>query len=210
MTTVGYGDVAAVSPFGRIISIINALWGAFIISLLVASIDKIFELSDPQKQAIAEITNSKAAAASIRSSIQYFNAKKEYQKNHHIPIDQRTDYVPNDAELTLMRDQMMKQVDEFWSERKLNEGLLPEKDQKAIDLEVVKEQILDINDKFDYLLFVLMKERRIENKSGEFQLTQTPNEVLSPSINRATTELEELEVKDDVKNFEKAAKKRFG
>lgn len=49
MTTVGYGDVAAVSPFGRLISIINALWGAFIISLLVASIDKIFELSDSQK-----------------------------------------------------------------------------------------------------------------------------------------------------------------
>ena len=69
MTTVGYGDVTAVSPFGRLISIINALWGAFIISLLVASIDKIFELSEKQKEAIAEITNSKAAAASIRSSI---------------------------------------------------------------------------------------------------------------------------------------------
>lgn len=38
MTTVGYGDVFAVSPFGRVISIINALWGAFIISLLVSSI----------------------------------------------------------------------------------------------------------------------------------------------------------------------------
>jgi hypothetical protein len=75
MTTVGYGDVAAVSPFGRIISIINALWGAFIISLLVASINRIFDLSDSQKHAIAEITNSKAAAASIRSSIQYYNAK---------------------------------------------------------------------------------------------------------------------------------------
>lgn len=69
MTTVGYGDVSAVSHFGRMISIVNALWGAFIISLLVASIDKIFELSEPQKHAIAEITNSKAAAASIRSSI---------------------------------------------------------------------------------------------------------------------------------------------
>ncbi len=44
MTTVGYGDVYAVSPFGRVISIINALWGAFIISMLVASIGKIFEL----------------------------------------------------------------------------------------------------------------------------------------------------------------------
>jgi hypothetical protein len=46
MTTVGYGDVAAISPFGRIVSIINALWGAFIISLLVASINNIFELNE--------------------------------------------------------------------------------------------------------------------------------------------------------------------
>ena len=42
MTTVGYGDVFAVSPYGRMISILNALWGAFIISMLVASIGQIF------------------------------------------------------------------------------------------------------------------------------------------------------------------------
>ena len=46
MTTVGYGDVYAVSPFGRAISVINALWGTFIISMLVASIGKIFELNE--------------------------------------------------------------------------------------------------------------------------------------------------------------------
>lgn len=46
MTTVGYGDVFAVSPFGRIISIINALWGAFVISMLVASIGQVFDLND--------------------------------------------------------------------------------------------------------------------------------------------------------------------
>lgn len=46
MTTVGYGDVYAVSPFGRLISIINALWGAFVISLLVGSISGIFNLND--------------------------------------------------------------------------------------------------------------------------------------------------------------------
>jgi hypothetical protein len=44
MTTVGYGDVTAVSPFGRFISIINAIWGAFIISMLVGSISKIFDM----------------------------------------------------------------------------------------------------------------------------------------------------------------------
>lgn len=59
MTTVGYGEIYSVSPFGRIISIINALWGALIISMIVASIGKIFELADNQKKAIADITNSK-------------------------------------------------------------------------------------------------------------------------------------------------------
>jgi Ion channel len=59
MTTVGYGDVVAVSPFGRFISIINALWGAFIISLMVASINNIFDLNEHQRKAVAEITNSK-------------------------------------------------------------------------------------------------------------------------------------------------------
>jgi hypothetical protein len=59
MTTVGYGDVYAVSPFGRIISIINALWGAFVISLLVGSISTIFNLNEQQKKAMAVITSEK-------------------------------------------------------------------------------------------------------------------------------------------------------
>lgn len=78
MTTVGYGDVYAVSPFGRYISIINALWGAFIISMLVASIGKIFDMNENQKKAIVEITNRKKAAISMRTSIKYFNAKREF------------------------------------------------------------------------------------------------------------------------------------
>ena len=67
-----------------------------------------------------------------------------------------------------MKEEMVRNVEEFWRERKMNENLLPERDQKAIDLEVVKEQILDLNDKFDYLLSIMMKERRIEPKGEDF------------------------------------------
>lgn len=93
----------------------------------------------------------------------------------------------------------------------MNENLLPEKDQKAIDIEVVKEQILDLNDKFDYLLFVMMKDKRIQPKDGNYQL----KEPLTTSINdephsQPAAELEELEVKDAVKTFEQAARKKFG
>jgi voltage-gated potassium channel len=55
MTTVGYGDIASISVFGRLISMINAIWGAFIISMLVASIGKIFTPTDNQAKAIEEI-----------------------------------------------------------------------------------------------------------------------------------------------------------
>jgi potassium intermediate/small conductance calcium-activated channel subfamily N protein 2 len=55
MTTVGYGDTFSISIFGRIISMLNAIWGAFIISLLVASIGTVFALTPEQKLAIEEI-----------------------------------------------------------------------------------------------------------------------------------------------------------
>lgn len=66
MTTVGYGDIAAISDFGRVISILNALWGAFIISLLVASIRRIFALNDGQLRAIQEIKEKEKRRSQVR------------------------------------------------------------------------------------------------------------------------------------------------
>ena len=62
MTTVGYGDVFAVSPYGRIISIANALWGMTLISLFATTLSGFIELNENQKKAIAEITNTKKSA----------------------------------------------------------------------------------------------------------------------------------------------------
>ena len=42
ITTVGFGDLVAFSYFGRIIVMITAFWGAFLISLLIVSVGKIF------------------------------------------------------------------------------------------------------------------------------------------------------------------------
>ena len=46
MTTVGYGDVYAISIYGRIVSTLNAIWGTFIISLLVAAMSRIFQIGE--------------------------------------------------------------------------------------------------------------------------------------------------------------------
>lgn len=78
MTTVGYGDVYAVSPFGRIISLANAFWGSFLISMLVGLIANVFTLNEKQKLAVTDINKFKQAGATVRASIQYFNAKRDY------------------------------------------------------------------------------------------------------------------------------------
>lgn len=117
MTTVGYGDVFAVSPFGRCISIVNALWGAFVISLLVSSIGRVFDLSDHQKKAIADITNSKSAAASLKASFKYFLAKNENNKVKNNPELANEDYVYTKAEISTFKDKMVKESDRMRIER---------------------------------------------------------------------------------------------
>ena len=139
MTTVGYGDVFAVSPFGRVISIINALWGAFIISLLVGSIQGIFNLSDNQKKAIAEISNSNQAASSLRSFVKYCNARVDYLKHSGIPEERRTDYVPTKIEVREFKSTMISEAAKLREERRYNEELVPKDNGIENDLQIVKD-----------------------------------------------------------------------
>jgi hypothetical protein len=45
MTTVGYGDVVPSTMFGRMVAIVAAIWGTFLISLLILSVGNIFAMN---------------------------------------------------------------------------------------------------------------------------------------------------------------------
>lgn len=45
MTTVGYGDYYPISNFGRVIGVLVCLWGVFVVSISVATINNMLELS---------------------------------------------------------------------------------------------------------------------------------------------------------------------
>jgi hypothetical protein len=45
MTTVGFGDLVPYSYIGRIIIMITSFWGGFLISLVIVSVSKMFELT---------------------------------------------------------------------------------------------------------------------------------------------------------------------
>ena len=76
ITTVGFGDLVPYSFIGRIIVMIAAFWGAFLISILVVTVGRNFELSRNQKKAMHHLYLTRKAASSITSAMRYYMAKK--------------------------------------------------------------------------------------------------------------------------------------
>ena len=67
-----------------------------------------------------------------------------------------------------MKEDMTRSVDEFKRERYNNIDLVPKRDQTSIDAEIVKDQVIDLNDKFDYLLYILFKSGKLEENMEDF------------------------------------------
>ena len=78
MTTVGYGDMYPVTLFGRIIGVICAFWGTFIISLLIIVAERIFALRHVEEKALYHLLSTRQAAQTITSSMKYFLSKQRY------------------------------------------------------------------------------------------------------------------------------------
>ena len=62
MTTVGYGDMFPVTAFGRVIGVVCAIWGTFIISLLIIVAEQVFALKHVEEKALYHLLRTRQAA----------------------------------------------------------------------------------------------------------------------------------------------------
>ena len=76
ITTVGYGDVSALSNPGKVISACVAISGSFLMALVVTTITSYVNLSPKQQLALTHMQLSRKAAETIQKMFQYFNVKK--------------------------------------------------------------------------------------------------------------------------------------
>jgi Ion channel len=51
MTTVGYGDIYPKSVMGRIVGIITALWGLFLVSIFTVTLSNLFTFTMGEQKA---------------------------------------------------------------------------------------------------------------------------------------------------------------
>ena len=69
--TVGFGDLVPFSQIGRVIIMVTAIWGSFIISLVIVVAANLFMLSRSQKKAMHHLFLTRKAAASIIAALRY-------------------------------------------------------------------------------------------------------------------------------------------
>ena len=65
ITTVGYGDISPSTIPGRLVAMIAALWGAFLIGTIVMCLNDAFDLTYEQELALGKIRLTRKAARTI-------------------------------------------------------------------------------------------------------------------------------------------------
>jgi hypothetical protein len=77
--TVGFGDLVPFSQIGRVIIMITAIWGSFIMSLIIVVAANLFMLARSQKRAMHHLFLTTKAAYSITAALRYNLEKKKMQ-----------------------------------------------------------------------------------------------------------------------------------
>lgn len=98
------------------------------------------------------------------------------------------------------------------AERLDNEDLIPE-DVHGNHIEIVKEQIIDLNDKFDFLISLMIKNQKLDVKNADNMedLDFSLQDQVDSSLNRGSfTGLGNSEVVQAVRAFQAKAKKVTG
>ena len=88
LTTVGYGDISPSTTPGRLVAMIAALWGAFLIGTIVACLNDAFNLTYEQELALGQIRLTRKAARTIQASFRFFRAKKVFVQRKQEEIEQ--------------------------------------------------------------------------------------------------------------------------
>ena len=96
MTTVGFGDMSPVTPLGRMVAAICAIWGVLIVAVMVAVLTNILSLDSKETQSLLILNKleskakiKEAAGKFIRSSLWRLWENKKLKINKHETLEER-------------------------------------------------------------------------------------------------------------------------
>ena len=103
MSSVGYGGIIATTPLGRGTTILIAIVGAFLLSLLVAIITDWFIMEEKQTDAIEKMEKDSCAVDFVKCGLKY-NAARSRRYRLLSQGNEDNEYVPSLEELTALKE----------------------------------------------------------------------------------------------------------
>lgn len=99
ITSVGYGDYFAKSRFGKIVGMVNAFWGIFIVSFFVVTVSNMLEFDTYQEKTYNLLIRlrykqdlKKYAVNVLSSAYKYKLTKKEFKNNPKTILESFRDF----------------------------------------------------------------------------------------------------------------------
>ena len=176
MTTVGYGDVAARSYFGRAIALLTALNGIIVVALLVSAITASTEVADDESRVLKAIqrleslqARRKIASALVGAVVHLWHARKRttrgkggssraLQASAAAAGSSRSLASPPSQLETIARVRTFTRALSAWHQQLLTQSMLS---REMLNAELLQRLVLDIDRKF-----VLLNDRLDEAGIG--------------------------------------------
>ena len=152
MTTVGYGDVYAVTTFGRLTTFVIAITGTLIVALLVATMSEQLKLVPEETRVLNDIKERQAAAKAIQHSLN-FNRVQKKRYNWQEQIDDVTER-PSYKQVQIEKRKTVKQTDAFKAIRKERQNEVQTNDilfQHTLDLQDLRSRQVHLEESFESL-----------------------------------------------------------
>ena len=157
ITTVGYGNIVATTPLGRISVIITIVFGAFLMGLLVTILLDLTKLEDKEDNALENIQCKNLALQSIKAALTYnvhLQRRIRSLRNELKPYDEDK-HIYTRHELNELKNEMISIVSIFgeWRFDSVSNDKDGKRDEK---IKAVSENVNNFAEKFDlYLLHML-------------------------------------------------------
>ena len=103
MTSVGYGDIYAVTPVGRIVTLIATILGAMYLSMMVALITEWLVLEEKQALGMHKVKDQEKCGRSIVAALKY-NAARQKRYRLLTNGEENDEYCPTLEDLKKLKD----------------------------------------------------------------------------------------------------------
>jgi hypothetical protein len=169
MTTVGFGDISPATVFGKAVILLTAMWGTFLIGLLILSVGAVFNLKPNERMSSQQLLQTKMAARAITASMRYFLYKQKYldnkltkDKDGNVIVSPANENTIEDRvelkDLNQCRKEMLTALANFKQHSKLLHELNDTEKQRYYEnVRFIKNSVLDLADAFDHMNMIQNK-----------------------------------------------------